>query len=300
MSDSWSIAGREVEVKNLGKVFFPEHDLTKGDLLGYYRDIARCMIPHLRQRALTVERFPDGIGEQGFFQKSASDYFPGWIDRATMATEDGTIEQVVCRDAATLVYMANQGSVTFHAPLARIDLPDKPDLMIFDLDPSTDYGDDVRQTALALRDLLDELALPAFVKTTGSRGFHVVVPLERRHDFTSVRDFARAVAGRLVDRLPDLATTQQRKDKRGGRIFLDILRNAYGQTAVAPYSVRARPEAPVACPLHWRELERSDVHPRMVTIVSIARRLAQTSDPWDELMNQAVPLGDARERLARM
>ena len=297
---SWSIDSREVAVSNSGKVFFPRSGLTKGDLLAYYRDVASLILPHLDNRVLTMQRFPDGIGEKGFFQKAASSYFPKWINRVRVPTEDGKISQVICRSAATLVYLANLGAIAFHAPLSMVDLIGKPDMLIFDLDPAKDYTDTVRQTALALRDLLGDLSLPTFVKTTGSRGFHVVVPLQRRQDFGTVKQFADGVAHMLAARQPDLLTTELRKAKRRGRIFIDTLRNNYAQTAVAPYSVRALPGAPVACPLHWHELDTAGVHPQMVTIETIAARLAQTGDPWERMRDHAVSLGAARRRLAEM
>jgi bifunctional non-homologous end joining protein LigD len=297
VSETRSISGRKIEVKNLEKVFFPDAKITKGNVVDYYARFADRMQPVLKERALTLRRFPDGIAGDGFFQKAAADYFPDWIKTVVLDKEDGTIEQVVAEEPATLVYLADQGTIEFHAPLSRVDLPDKPDLMIFDLDPSDDYDDHVRQAALELRDLLAKAELPTFVKSTGSRGFHVVVPLERRHEFDSVRAFADGIAALLTERLPGELTTEQRKDKRQGRIFIDTQRNAYGQTAIAPYSLRARPEAPIACPLHWRELTDTRIHPRMVTLTSLERRLAQTEDPWVDLEARSVTLGEARRLL---
>lgn len=297
MSEIREISGHRIELKNLDKVFYPDSKLTKGDVVDFYARIAGDMSPFVRDRALTLRRFPDGIAEGGFFQKAAADYFPDWIETCVLAKEGGTIRQVVPNGPASLVYLANQGAIEFHLPLSRVDLPEKPDLMIFDLDPPGDYSDSVRQAALALKRLLEEANLPTFVKSTGSRGFHIVVPLERRHDFDSVRTFSNAVAERLADSLPKTVTTAQRKNKRADRIFIDTQRNAYGQTAVAPYSLRARPEAPVAVPLHWHELARSDIHPRKVTLKSLSHRLAQTEDPWAALFDSAATLGEARKRL---
>lgn len=295
-------SGRKIDVDNCDKVFFPATDhapqVTKGDVITYYRDIARLMLPHLRGRPITIERFPDGIDSNGFIQKSAQSHFPNWIRTVTMKKQGGTIEQPLCENAGALVFFADQGTVTFHSPLGKADEPDRPDLMIFDLDPSGEYEDGVRKLARALRELLDELALPAFVKSTGSRGFHVLVPLERRHGFDWVREFASEIAACLVARNPDTATVAQRKARRGGRIFIDILRNAYGQTAAAPYTLRAKPGAPIACPLHWRELDTSSVHPQRITLHNIRRRIAQMDDPWRNLYDSpASNLEEARERL---
>lgn len=302
MKSTITEAGHKIDVSSLDKIFFPATDhapeTTKGDVITYYRDVAQLMLPHLRGRPITIERFPDGIDGDGFIQKSAQSHFPDWIGTVTMEKQDGTIEQPLCEDAASLAYFANQGTVTFHSPLGKADEPDHPDQMIFDLDPPDEYEDGVRKLARALCGLLDELALPAFVKSTGSRGFHVVVPLARKQNFDWVREFAGEIAECLVARNPDTATVAQRKARRGERIFIDTLRNAYGQTAAAPYTLRAKPGAPIACPLHWRELDSSSVHPQRITIHNIRRRIAQTDDPWRNLYdNPASDLEEARERL---
>jgi len=283
------------------KIIFPSTEgasaVTKGDVVTYYRDIASLIVPNLRGRPITLERFPDGIEAGGFIQKSAQAYQPDWIPTVKLDKRDGEIEQPMCEDAAALVYFVDQGTITFHSPLGRADLPDKPDQMIFDLDPPGDYHDSVRQLARALRDLLDALSLPAYVKSSGSRGFHVVVPLKRRQRFDDVREFAGEIAAGLVRRYPESATVAQRKKQRRGRIFVDTLRNAYGQTAAAPYTLRALPDAPVACPLQWHELDERSVHPRRLTIHNLRRRLAQTDDPWRNMADDAVGLEEARDQL---
>ena len=176
------------------------------------------------------------------------DYFPGWIRRARVAKENGEVEHAVAEDAATLVYLANQACVTLHVGLARVDRIHHPDRLVIDFDPSDEDFDKVKRAARAARRLLEETGLVPFVQTTGSRGLHVWVPLEPETTFDEVRGFAADLADRLVAQAPEELTTEQRKAKRGTRVFVDVARNAYGQTAVAPYSVRARAEAPVATP----------------------------------------------------
>ncbi len=234
-----TVGGRRIELSNLDKVMFPAADLTKGDLVDYYRRIADDALRHFRDRPLSMQRFPDGIAGEGFFQKDIPDSFPDWIDRVELAKADGTVTYVVANEPATLVYLANQGCITPHLGLSRCDEPDRPDQLILDLDPSDGDFAKVQKAARLLRRLFDDLDLPSFVKTTGSRGLHVLVPLDRSADFDTARDFARAVAEHLAVRHDRLVTVEQRKDKRGDRVFLDYLRNAYGQTAVAPYGVRA-------------------------------------------------------------
>lgn len=299
-SETITLGNRQIELSHLDKVFFPDSGLTKGDLVDYYRRIAEVALPHLRDRPLSMHRFPDGITGEGFFQKNLPDYFPDWFDREEMKKEGGTVTYAIANDAASLVYLANQGCITPHLGLARRDKPDRPDRMIFDLDPSVDDFAKVQEAARLLKGELDELELPTFVQTTGSRGLHVVVPLDRSQAFDPVRDFAHRLVDRLAERHPKLLTVEHRKDKRGDRIFLDYLRNAYGQTAVAPYAVRAKEGAPVATPLRWSEAGAGDLGPRRYTIENIFRRLAQIEDPWADIGRNAVALGKARERLAKL
>jgi bifunctional non-homologous end joining protein LigD len=299
-SEVLEVDGRRVELSNTTKVLFPQAGLTKGDLIEYYRKIAPVMLPHIEDRPLSLQRYPDGIEAEGFMQKNASDYFPSWVRRARLAKEGGAVDHVVAGDAATLVYLANQAAVTLHTGLSRVDRIDHPDRMVIDFDPSDDDFAKVRSAALAARALLERVGLVPFVQTTGSRGLHVWVPLDRSADFDEVRAFASDVAERLVARAPDELTTAQRKAGRGERVFLDVGRNAYGQTAVAPYSVRARPEASVATPLDWAELDDAGLGPRRYTIANLFRRLGQKPDPWAEIGRHARAAEAAAERLAAL
>jgi bifunctional non-homologous end joining protein LigD len=209
------------------------------------------MLPLLRDRPLTLVRYPDGIKADGVLQKNAPGYFPDWVTRAKVAKQGGTLHQVICDKRATLAYLANQACIELHPVLSRLGAPDRPDQVIFDLDPPDDqHFAEVRRAAGLLRELLEgELGLTCFVKTTGGKGVHVQVPLRAEDDFDAVRQFARQAAELLAAREPGLLTTEQRRDKRGDRVYADVMRNGYGQTAIAPYAVRARPGAPVATPL---------------------------------------------------
>ena len=289
---SIDVDGREIAIGHADKALFPDDGITKLDLAGYYARIATVAIPHYRDRALSMHRFPDGIGEDGFFQKQIGDHFPEWIERITLPKADGEVTYVVADRAATLVYLADQACITPHLALSRNDRPHHPDRMIFDLDPSDDDFGKVRQAARAVKGLLDELDLASFVQTTGSRGLHVVVPLDRGEDFDAVREFAHRCCRRLAGEQPDLLTVEQRKSKRGDRVFLDDLRNAYGQTSVGPYGVRARPGAPVATPLHWEEVWRESLHPRKYHLGNLFRRLGQVQDPWADIARHAQGLPD--------
>jgi bifunctional non-homologous end joining protein LigD len=295
--------GRHViETSNEGKVLFPDDGLTKGELIDYYDAVAEALLPHLRGRPLTYQRFPDGIGEEGFYQKQAGDYFPDWIDTARVAKADGSHQDlVVCESRATLVYLADQACITLHPWLSRRDRPDHPDRLIVDLDPPGEGFAPVREAAARVRALLtDELGLPTFAMLTGSRGLHVLVPLDRGAPFDDVRAFARDAAALLAARHPRELTTEQRKAKRGDRLYLDVARNAYAQTAVAPYSVRARPGAPVAAPVEWDELGERGLDARRWTVRNVLRRLGQRDDPWKGVGRRARSLGEARRRLAAL
>ncbi len=286
-----------VEASNEDKLLFPDDGLTKGDLIAYYDRIAPMMLPHLRERPLALHRYPDGIHRAGFVQQACPDYFPAWIARATVDKEGGTITHAVCNHRAALVYLANQGVVTPHVWLSRTDRPRHPDRLVFDLDPPDDDTGLVRDAARAVRALLDDLGLPAYVMTTGSRGLHVVTPLDRSADYDTVRAFARDAADLLTHRHPDLLTTEPRRADRRGRLYLDTLRNAYGQTTVPPYAVRPRPGAPVATPLHWAEVDDPTLASDRYTIRNLFRRLAQVDDPWAGLARHAHALRAPRERL---
>jgi bifunctional non-homologous end joining protein LigD len=289
-----------LEISHPHKVYFPQDGLTKANLISYYRRIAEVMLPHVRQRPLTLQRFPDGIEAKGFYQKEAPDYFPDWIERVQIPLEskEETQPQVVCNYAATLVYLVNQGCITPHAWLSRVDHLHRPDRLIFDLDPFDDDFALVREAAGVLRTALEEVGLTPFVMTTGSRGLHVMAPLDGRTDFDTVRAFARHLADHMAEQQPEKFTTEVRKEKRNGRLFLDYLRNAYGQTAVAPYAVRPIPGAPVATPLDWDELNRSALHSQSYTVNNIFQRLGQKADPWREMEQYGRKLPEVRVKEA--
>jgi bifunctional non-homologous end joining protein LigD len=291
------VGGRTVGVSSLDKVLFPDAGITKGELIEYYTAVAPHMLPHLKDRPINLERFPDGIARGGFFQQAMPDSFPEWIEGVTVEKAGGRVRHVLVQTTATLVYLANQGCITLHAWLSRRDRLDYPDQMVFDLDPPDQDPEGVRNAARALGELLRELELIAFLKTTGSRGYHVLVPLDRREDFEAVRAFAQAVAGLLARRHPRQLTTEGRKAKRGKRIYIDTLRNAYAHTAVPAYTVRAKPAAPVATPIGWEELEDPAMHPARFTLRNLPTRLRDGPDPWRDIRRRARGLASARRLL---
>jgi bifunctional non-homologous end joining protein LigD len=289
-----------VRIPNAGKVLFPDDGITKEALARYYADVAGPMLPWLRDRPITMMRYPDGLAGQRIVQKNVPAYFPDWIRRVEVPKEGGTVEQAVCGKPADLVYLASQACVEVHAFTSRADRLDAPDQMVFDFDPPDgQHFDQVRRAALWARELLDgELGLTSYVRTTGGRGLHVHVALDRRAGFDPVLEFTHRVGAVLASRHPDAITTEQRKDKRGTRVYADVMRNAYAQLVVASYSVRARPGAPVATPLSWPEVERATLEPGHFTLSTIRARLDQGNDPWDGFARSASGLAQASKRLA--
>ncbi len=302
MAEEITVGGIAVPLSHPDKVLFPADGITKEDLAGYYADVAGRMLPWLRDRPITMVRYPDGLTGQRFFQKNAPTYVPGWIRRVTVGKEGGQVEHVVCDKPATLVYLANQACIEIHTFISRADNPDAPDQMVFDFDPPDGKRfADVRCAALWARDLLDgELGLTSFVRTSGGRGLHVHVPLNRRADFEVVREFARRIADVLASRHPDVITTEQRKDKRGDLVYADVMRNAYAQTVAASYTVRARPGAPVATPLGWAEVEDDTLEPSQFTMAAVRSRLDGGKDPWAAFGHSRHGLGEAGQRLAKL
>lgn len=297
---------RTVEIHRPEKVLFPEAraghgpgaGLTKAGPIDYYRSVAPFILPELKGRPLMLERHPDGLGGARFMQKNTPDSYPDWVRRAELAKKGGTVTHTVCDTTATLVFLADQACLTFHRWQSRADRPDFPDRLVFDLDPAEDDFEPVRRAARQLGELFGELRLPSALLTTGSRGLHVIVPLDGRAGFDEVRAFAADVARTLAARDPDRLTTEVRTAARGGRLYLDIQRNAYAQTAVAPFSVRARPEAPVATPISWDQLKDPDVTARRWTVASVLDQ-ARTR-PWSGVPHRGRALGPARRRLAAL
>jgi bifunctional non-homologous end joining protein LigD len=289
---------RTIEVSNPDKVLFPDDGITKADLVDYYLRVADVMLPHVRDRPVSMKRYPNGVDGQVFYQKNVPEWFPDWIPRVEVRTSKGPRVHAVIGDRASLAYLANQACIEPHTWVSRVDALDHPDLLVFDLDPSTEDLGMVRRGARALRAILDRAGLVPFVKTSGSKGFHVLAPLDRSADYGAVRAFADELAEVAAARHPDLFTVEFRKAKRGGLVFLDVMRNGYGATVIPPYAVRALPGAPVATPIGWDELGR--VEPRSYTMANLGRRLGRVGDPWTGIRRRARALGDPDRRLARI
>ena len=263
-----------VEISSPDKIIFPKKKISKADMAGYYDKIANHMLPYLKDRPLTLHRFPSGIAESGFYQKSISDYFPDYIKTVEIETEEGSNTQILCNDKKTLLYLVNQGTVAFHIWLSRKDRLREPDKIIFDLDPPEDSFEKVKEAAKVLRNYLKKHKKEPQLMTSGQNGLHLYYSIRRGKDFDAIKKEARKIAEDVVKLRPDLLTTKIRKDQREGKIFVDYLRNAYAQTAVCPYSLRANQEAGVATPLEWDELSKLE-SASFYNITNIFRRLGQ-------------------------
>jgi bifunctional non-homologous end joining protein LigD len=282
------------------KVLFPDDGITKGELASYYEAVAAAMVPHIRARPVTMERYPGGIKAEGFFQKDVSKGFPDWLERVEVPKKGGTVHHPLIVDTRSLLWVTNQNCITPHVWTSRAPDLYHPDVCIFDLDPAEDEPDVLRAAAMALRDLLDELGLPCWVKTTGSKGFHIAVPLDGKLGFGEVSGFAHAVGTLLVKRDPEHLTQEFHKVDRAGRILVDTGRNGYSATFAAPYAVRAKAGAPVSAPCTWEEIERGEVGPRTFTVRTMGERLEKVGDLWAEMRKRRRSLRLPVERLRQL
>ena len=283
------------------KVLFPDDGITKGELAAYYETIAPLMIPHIRNRPVTMERFPAGIGRKGFIQKDVSKGFPDWLERVEVPKKDGTVHHPIVTDTRSLMWIVNQNTITPHVWISRVPKLNYPDICVFDLDPTEKEDPRVlRAAALALRDLLDELGLPCWVKTTGSKGFHIAVPLDGKSPIGDVAGFANAVGTLLVIRDPKHLTQEFHKADRGGRILVDTGRNGYSATHAAAYAVRPRKGAPVSAPCTWEEIESGTVSPQSFTLRNMSARVDRVGDLWADMRKRGRSLTRPIAQLRRL
>ena len=283
------------------KILFPDVGITKGELASYYEAIAPVMLPHLRRRPITMERYHRGIGSPGFFQKDVSKGFPEWLERVEVPKHGGTVHHPIANDTRSLLWLANQNSITIHVWPSRAPNLYNPDICIFDLDPSKeDEPETLVRVALNLRDLLAELGLPSWIKTSGSKGFHIAVPLDGKSDFGTVAHFAHVVGRVLVQRDPEHLTQEFAKVDRGGRILVDTGRNGYSATYAATYTVRAKPGAPVSAPCTWEELKQGEVGPKTFTLRTMAQRISAVGDLWSDMLKKKRSLKRPIERLTTL
>ena len=291
---------KNIKITHPEKVLFPEDGITKGDLAAYYESVAPAMLPHILRRPVTMERFPAGIGKTGFLQKDVSKGFPSWLERVEVPKKDGVVHHPIVTDVESLLWLANQNSITPHVWTSRAPEVYYPDICVFDLDPSVDDPAMLRDAALALRDLLEELGLPSWLKTSGSKGFHIVVPIDGKAKIGDVERFAHAVGTLLVTRDPKNLTQEFHKKDRGRRILVDTGRNGWSATHAAAYAVRAKAGAPVSAPCTWEELTSGKVGPRTFTLKNMAGRLDKVGDLWADMKKRKRSLKRPIEKLLKL
>jgi len=279
------------------KVMFPDDGITKGDLAAYYEALAPVLLPHLSGRPITMERYPSGIGRKGFWQKDVSRGFPTWLERVEVPKKDGVVHHPIVTDVRSLLWITNQNTITQHVWGSRVPHLERPDLCVFDLDPSTDDPAAVRRAALALRDLLEELTLPSWIKTSGSKGFHIVVPIDGKTPIGEVAHFANVVGRVFAERDPEHLTLEFSKADRSGRIYVDTGRNGYSATFAAAYTVRARAGAPVSAPCTWDEIERGVVDPKTFSLRTMPDRVSKVGDLWAGLLEKGKSLKRPQAKL---
>lgn len=283
-----------ISISHPEKLLFPSDGISKGELSAYYERVADVMLPHLRGRPVTMERFPQGIEHKGFMQKDVSKGFPPWLRRVEVAKSENSQQRglpdartsthyPLIDDRDSLLWLANQNCITPHVWSSRQPTLESPDLCVFDLDPSQEAPEILRAAALLVRDSLAELGLTSWLKTSGSKGYHIVVPLDGQTTFDRVWHFAHGVGAWLVKRDPEHLTQEFIKADRAGRILVDTGRNGYGATFAAAYAVRARPTAPVSAPCSWAELEQGSITPTSITLRTMERRLDDLGDLWSDL-----------------
>jgi bifunctional non-homologous end joining protein LigD len=279
---------RRVPITHPDKLLFPEAKVTKLDLAEYYAKVAPAMVPLVRDRPVSMDSFPGGIERGGYLIKAAPKHFPDWVKRATVKKRGGTVTHALANNPETLVYLAGQNTITPHIWLSRVDKPEQPDRVIFDLDPH-EGGTfaDCRAAGRDLGELLRDLGLETYAMVTGSQGLHVVVPIRRGPRFAEVFQWAKALGQELADANPGKLTLEFLKENRGGRIYVDVRRNAYAQHAVAPYSVRPKERAPVAMPIHWDELSDRKLKSQSWTLRTAPERLESEGDAWEDMVKGA-------------
>jgi bifunctional non-homologous end joining protein LigD len=280
----------EIAITHPEKVMFPDDGITKGELAAYYELVAPAMLLHMKGRPVTLERFHRGIGEKGFFQKNVAKGAPAWLERVAVPKKDGVVNYPVVRDTRGIMWLTNQNCITPHVWTSRVPDLFHPDLCIFDLDPLEENADALRSATLLLRDALAELGVTSWVKTSGSKGFHVAFALDEKSDSGQVAHFAHSFGRELVRRAPDLLTQEFYKADRGGKILIDTARNEFGATYAAAYAVRPKPGAPVSAPCTWEEVESGEAGPQTFTLRTMAERLHTRGDLWGNIFQARTSL----------
>ncbi|WP_261387560.1 non-homologous end-joining DNA ligase [Chitinophaga pinensis] len=287
---------------NQQKLYWPDEKITKGDLIDYYMDMADYVLPYLKDRPLSLHRFPNGIKDAGFYQKDVdTESAPDWIKTITLhaASASRDVDYLVCNNAATLIYMANLGCIEMNPWLSRVKKLDNPDYIVLDLDPENIAFKYVVETALAIKELLDKVGVQSFCKTSGASGLHIYVPTGGKYNYETCRLFAEYVAKQVQQDLPKITSVIRTKSKRNKKVYIDYMQNSRGQTIASPYSVRPKPAATVSAPLNWDELN-DDLAISNFTIENMRDRVKEVGDLWKDIDKTKNDLRKAIEKVEEM
>jgi bifunctional non-homologous end joining protein LigD len=273
-----------VNFSNLDKILFPNLGITKGQVVEYYIRVAPRVLRLLSERAIVLTRYPDGVAEKGFYEKDAPQGTPEWVKTVKIYSETAKrqVNYILVNDLDTFIWLGNLAALEIHMPLSRVDAREKPDYVLFDIDPEPPATfEDGINVALVLKEKLDQLGLESFVKTSGKKGLHIVIPIERNYSFGVTRDFAHVIGRHLAKEL-DIAVSEFFDTKKPGKVFLDYTQNSHGRTMVIPYGLRATPEATVSTPLEWKEVKKG-LKPEMFNLFTVVKR---KKDPWKEILEK--------------
>jgi bifunctional non-homologous end joining protein LigD len=296
------LSGKKVKVTNLKKVYWPEEGYTKGDLIAYYMKISRYILPYLKDRPQSLNRHPNGINGMNFYHKDMEPgEMPSWArtEKLDSKVRPEGIDYLICNDTATLIYMANLGCIEINPWHSTYRKPDYPSYLMLDLDPGEISFTDVVNTALVIKELCDQISVPAYCKTSGATGLHIYIPLAAKYDYEQAKTFAELLAGIAHERLPSTTSIERMTSKRRDRVYIDFLQNRRGQTIAAPYSVRPKPYATVSTPLRWEEVNHQ-LTPQMFTIHNIEERLSKTGDLWSPVLGPGISLKSALKMLEKL
>lgn len=287
--------------KNLDKVFWPEDGYTKGDLIEYYDRISEYIMPYLKGRPLTLHRFPNGINGESFYQKDMDNLPPDYVDRVKIHSDTAgkDICYVICNNEESLLYLANLGCIEMHPWSSTVENMDNPDYLVMDLDPHGIGFDAVISCALKVKNVLDEIGVPGYIKTSGATGLHIYVPLAGKYDYAQAREFTHLIGLVVNKKLPVISSLERYPEKREKKVYLDYLQNRPAQTLVAPYAVRPREGAPVSTPLRWSEVNEK-LNPADFTIKNIEKRLSKTGDLWKPVLGKGIDMEKSLDRLQKL
>jgi DNA ligase D len=283
--------GRNLKLSNLDKLYWPKEKITKGELIDYYEGVSSYILPYLKNRPMSLKRNPNGVRDNGFFQKDAGNIAPDWMKTAPILAESTgkTVNYLLCNDKPGLLFLANLGCIEMNPWNSTVAKPDHPDYLVMDIDPSDkNTFDDVIEVTLAVKEVLDMIKAPGFCKTSGASGMHVYIPCNKKYAYDQVRDFANLIAVAVTHLLPDLTTVERSLSKRKkNEIYVDYLQNSKGQTLASVYSARPKPGATVSTPLEWKEVKKG-LHPSQFTIKNVLKRIAKKGDLFSGVLGQGV------------